>query len=80
MVIAVFAYLGSFAAPLTALPFTLIELGVGALQSYIFVTLGMMYLAISVNASQAHRAEHANSADLTNADHTGTISTEPARV
>ncbi len=80
MVIAVFAYLGSFAAPLTALPFTLIELGVGALQSYIFVTLGMMYLAISVNASQSHHAEHAESADLTNADHTGTISTEPARV
>lgn len=62
MVIAVFAYLGGFLAPISALPFTLIELGVGALQSYIFVTLGMMYLAISVNASQSHHADHAESA------------------
>lgn len=57
MVIAVFAYLGQFAAPFTALPFTLIELGVGALQSYIFVILGIMYLAIAVNHA-GHDAEH----------------------
>lgn len=57
MVIAVFAYLGQVAAPLSALPFTLIELGVGALQSYIFVLLGVMYLAIAVNHSQQHDAE-----------------------
>ena len=45
IVIAVFAYLGHIAAPLTALPFTLLELGVGALQAYIFVILGVNYLA-----------------------------------
>lgn len=76
MVIAVFAYLGSFAAPITALPFTLIELGVGALQSYIFVTLGMMYLAISVNASQSHDSHEAS--DLTDVNHAETIKAEPA--
>lgn len=54
IVIAVFAYLGSVAAPITALPFTLLELGVGALQAYIFVILGINYLAISVNSAHAH--------------------------
>lgn len=58
MVIAVFSYLGHFLAPLTALPFTLIEFGVGALQSYIFVILSIMYLAIAVNHSQQHDLEH----------------------
>ena len=65
MVIAVFSYLGHFAAPLSALPFTLIELGVGALQSYIFVILSVMYLAIAVNGVQAHKQAHA---DLTEVD------------
>ncbi len=54
IVIAVFAYLGSVAAPITALPFTLLELGVGALQAYIFVILAVNYLAISVNSAHAH--------------------------
>ncbi len=60
IVIAVFAFLGgalapgSILSPLVALPFTLLELGVGALQAYIFVILGVNYLAISVNAAQAH--------------------------
>jgi F-type H+-transporting ATPase subunit a len=49
IVIAVFAYLGGFLAPLTATPFTLLELFVGALQAYIFVILSTMYLAIAVN-------------------------------
>jgi F-type H+-transporting ATPase subunit a len=61
IVIAVFAYLGSFLAPLTALPFTLIELFVAALQAYIFTILATMYLAIAVN----HATEHHASADLT---------------
>ncbi len=61
IVIAVFTYLGHFAAPLTALPFTLIELFVGALQAYIFTVLSLMYLAIAVNHSSAH-AEHDNAA------------------
>jgi len=54
IVIAVFAYLGSIAAPLTALPFTLAELFVGALQAYIFTTLAVMYLAIAANHSHDH--------------------------
>lgn len=59
IVIAVFAYLGSVAAPITALPFTLLEIGVGALQAYIFTILATMYLAIAVN----HAGEHAEMSD-----------------
>lgn len=57
IVIAVFAYLGSIAAPVTALPFFILELGVGALQAYIFTILATMYLAISVNSTAAHHNE-----------------------
>ncbi len=57
IVIAVFAYLGHFLAPLTALPFTLIELFVGALQAYIFTVLSIMYLAIAVNHADEHHAD-----------------------
>jgi F-type H+-transporting ATPase subunit a len=63
IVIAVFAFLGGMLAPsdvlapITALPFTLLELGVGALQAYIFVILGVNYLAIAVNSAHAHE-EH----------------------
>ncbi len=59
IVIAVFAYLGHVIAPITALPFTLIELFIGALQAYIFTILGTMYLAIAVNHAKEHDAEHA---------------------
>ncbi|MEO6761466.1 MAG: F0F1 ATP synthase subunit A [Candidatus Saccharimonadales bacterium] len=75
MVIAVFAYLGHFAAPLTAAPFTLIEFGIGALQSYIFVILGIMYLAVAVNHSQQHEAD---GTDLTDDTQPETISSEAA--
>jgi len=60
IVIAVFAYLGgllapgSLLSPVVALPFTLLELGVGALQAYIFVILAVNYLAISVNSAHSH--------------------------
>lgn len=54
IVIAVFAYLGHIAAPVTALPFTLIEMFVGALQAYIFTMLALMYLAIAVNHGHSH--------------------------
>ena len=54
IVIAVFTYLGSGLAPLAALPFTLLELFVGALQAYIFTMLAVMYLAIAVNSAHAH--------------------------
>jgi F-type H+-transporting ATPase subunit a len=49
IIIAVFAYLGHQIAPLSATPFTLIELFVGALQAYIFTTLSTMYLSAAVN-------------------------------
>jgi F-type H+-transporting ATPase subunit a len=70
IVIAVFAYLGHIGAPLTALPFTLLELGVGALQAYIFVILSVNYLAISVNSAQARH-------DLTDDDTPETIKATP---
>lgn len=55
--IAVFAYLGGLFAPVTALPFFLLELFVSGLQAYIFIILGVMYLAIAVNHSAAHPEE-----------------------
>ena len=58
IVIAVFSYLGHIAAPLSALPFTLIELFVGALQAYIFTVLSLMYLAIAVNHASEHADDH----------------------
>lgn len=72
IVIAVFSYLGgllapaNFLAPITALPFTLLELGVGALQAYIFVILAVNYLAITVNSAHSHD-------DLTEEDSPETI-------
>jgi len=75
IVIAVFAYLGGLLAPgsvldpVTAFPFTLLELGVGALQAYIFVILAVNYLAISVNGSQEH--------DLTEVEEAETIKAVP---
>jgi F-type H+-transporting ATPase subunit a len=62
IVIAVFSYLGHVAAPLTALPFTLIELFIGALQAYIFTVLSLMYLAIAVNHANEH-GSHGDDAD-----------------
>lgn len=69
IVIAVFAYLGHVAAPITALPFTLLEFLVAALQAYIFTILSTMYLAIAVN----HATEHEASEDLTEEGVPGTI-------
>jgi F-type H+-transporting ATPase subunit a len=65
IVIAVFAYLGHIAAPLTALPFTLLEIGVGALQAYIFTILATMYLAIAVNSAGEHAEFSDEHGDLT---------------
>jgi F-type H+-transporting ATPase subunit a len=48
IIIAVFSALGGLAAPITALPFTILELLVGALQAYIFVMLSIMYLAVAI--------------------------------
>ncbi len=58
IVIAVFSYLGHVAAPLTALPFTLLEFLVAALQAYIFTILSTQYLAIAVNHASEHERDH----------------------
>lgn len=47
ILIAIFAYLGGVLGPITALPFTLVELFVAALQAYIFVILCLAYLALA---------------------------------
>jgi F-type H+-transporting ATPase subunit a len=79
IVIAVFAFLGgsllpaSALSPIAAVPFTLLELGVGALQAYIFVILGVNYLAIAVNSAHA-------SHDLTEETGAETIGVSPKKV
>ena len=62
IIIAVFSYLGGIIAPLTAAPFTLMELFICALQAFIFVILSVMYLAITVNHSTE---EHLTDEDIT---------------
>lgn len=49
IIISVFTYLGKFAAPLTALPFLALELGVCLLQAYIFVMLSVTYLSLAIS-------------------------------
>lgn len=73
VLIAVFAYLGGFLGPITSLPFFLMEIFVLALQAYIFVVLGTMYLAIAVN-----HGEH-DERSLTEDEITGTMQVEPSR-
>ncbi|HEX8182212.1 MAG TPA: F0F1 ATP synthase subunit A [Candidatus Saccharimonadales bacterium] len=78
IVIAVFSYLGSGAAPLTALPFTMVEMFVGALQAYIFTLLSLMYLSIAVNHSHDSAEDHAAHDDgLTSDRETGTMKLRP---
>lgn len=55
-IIAVFAFLGKFAAPITSLPFVMLELAVAALQAYIFVMLSVTYLAVST--AHGHEADN----------------------
>lgn len=57
ILIAVAAYLGSGAAPLTALPFTLLEIFVGVLQAYIFVVLCTAYLSATIAHDDSSHAE-----------------------
>ncbi len=56
ILIAVFSYLGSNGASFAALPFTLMELFVGALQAYIFVMLCASYLGVAI--AHNHDPEH----------------------
>jgi F-type H+-transporting ATPase subunit a len=58
IIIAVFTYLGSFAAPITAMPFIILELFVGALQAYIFTILLIMYLASAIQHDHAAEDLH----------------------
>lgn len=68
IVIDVFAYLGHIAAPVSALPFYLIEIFICALQAYIFTILSVMYLAVAVNHAHDHndlaREEYLTEADV----------------
>lgn len=57
IIIAVFSALGGTVGWLTALPFTILEFGVGALQAYIFVMLAVMYLAVATSHAE-HDKEH----------------------
>ena len=57
VIISVFSYLGSFAAPITSLPFVMLELAVGGLQAYIFVMLSMTYLSVAIKHGEEHEAE-----------------------
>lgn len=54
ILISVFSYLGGTAAPIAALPFTLMEIFVGLLQAYIFVMLCASYLGVAT----AHNHDH----------------------
>lgn len=58
IIIAVFAYLGKIAAPITALPFFILEMFVGALQAYIFVMLAVVYLAVAIKHDHDDEAVH----------------------
>lgn len=49
ILIAVFAFLGGYAGPVAALPFTLLEIFVGLLQAYIFVVLCAAYLSLAIS-------------------------------
>lgn len=65
-IIAIFAYLGSFAAPITTLPILMLELFIGALQAYIFTMLTIMYLSAAIkhdhDADELERHELAKAA------------------
>ena len=49
ILIAVFAFLGSYGGSFAALPFTLLEIFVGLLQAYIFVVLCAAYLSLAIS-------------------------------
>jgi F-type H+-transporting ATPase subunit a len=78
IVIDVFAYLGHIIAPISALPFYLIESFICVLQAYIFTVLSVMYLAVAVN----HAKDHNDLAheDLTEGDVPERINVVPERV
>ena len=56
IIIYVFSFLGKFAAPLTALPFVVLEIGVCLLQAYIFIMLSVTYLSLAVKHGEEHES------------------------
>lgn len=63
IIIAVFSYLGKFAAPLTSFPFLFLELGVALLQAYIFVMLSVTYLSLAVKHGHDEATELESTAE-----------------
>ncbi len=57
IIVDVFAWLGHVIAPLTAAPFFFLDMFDDVLQAFIFVLLGVMYIAITLNTSKAHSEE-----------------------
>ncbi len=78
IVIDVFAYLGHIIAPVSALPFYLIESFICVLQAYIFTVLSVMYLAVAVNHAKDHN--DLSHEDLTEGDVPERIKAEPEGV
>lgn len=66
IIIAVFSFLGKAAAPITALPFVILEMGVAVLQAYIFVMLSITYLSLAIkHGEDAEEHEHEPTLDIT---------------
>lgn len=63
IIIAVFSYLGKFAAPITAFPFLFLELGVALLQAYIFVMLSITYLSLAIKHGHEEEDELESTAE-----------------
>lgn len=63
ILIAVFSYLGGVAAPIAALPFTLLEIFVGLLQAYIFVMLCASYLGVAISHAQHEHGDAPHEGD-----------------
>ncbi len=59
IIVDVFAWLGHIIAPLSATPFWFLDLFDDVLQAFIFVLLGVMYLAIAVNHGSEHERQKA---------------------
>ena len=74
ILIAVFIFVGSFAAPITVLPIVLFEILVALIQAYVFTVLSATYLGLAIahshdHADDEHTEEVHNHSDI----NTGTI-------
>jgi F-type H+-transporting ATPase subunit a len=74
IIIGVFAYLGHAIAPLTSLPFVILELFVCVLQAYIFVMLSIMYLSVAIHHEDSVGGiEHPESVEPRSKSHLKTV-------